>query len=187
MSNKKKGKTLTNLFVIVVIIVILGLIGYLVYDLFFKDNMVTDNEIQFKRYTELVLTDETCSTGSIVAKVEDGDIVFIKNNDKLTYDIDNVSYIYKANGNSTECNKFTLFYITTDNKLYLIKNPLSKILNKNKFKADSFIANDFGKNLELLSENINDFVGDTSMVISDTTFYFINVMNSEGSMEKISY
>lgn len=189
MSNNKKSKLLSKIFIVIVLIVILGLIGYLVYDLFFNDDMIEENGVTFKRYTELVLTDEECSTGSIITKVENGNIIFLKDDKKSTLEIGNVKYLYKANGANTSCNKFTLFYLTEDNKLYLIKNPLSKILNskKTKFKAETFITDDFGSNLELLSSNILDFVGDTSRVISDTTFYFVSVMNTDGKLEQISY
>lgn len=189
MSNNKKSKILSNVFISVVLIVILCLIGYLIYDLYIKDNMVEEDDVSFKRYTELVLTDETCSTGSVVTKVENGNIVFLKSDMKAVFEVGNVKYLYKANGGNTACDKFTLFYLTDDNKLYLIKNPLSKILNskKTKFKYESFISDDFGKNYELLSSDILDFVGDTNRDISDTTFYFVSVMNTEGKLEQISY
>lgn len=132
------------------------------------------NESDFIRQTNITLVDEPNCTGnssSLVANIEeDGNISISQSGGSILVTPGNAKYLYKVG--KLACDAVSLYYITSDNELYILDNPRSDI--------DQTAT-------KVIEDEVVEFLGTETKEVEDGYNHYLKVLLSSGEVEYINY
>lgn len=137
-------------------------------------NNIKYNESDFIRQTNITLVDEPNCNGnssSLVANIEeDGNISISQSGGASIVTPGNAKYLYKVD--KLACDAVSLYYITSDNELYVLDNPRSDI--------DQTAT-------KVIEDEVVEFLGTETKEVKDGYNHYLKVLLSSGEVEYINY
>lgn len=132
------------------------------------------NENDFIRQTNITLVDEPNCNGnsiSLVANIEeDGNISISQSGGASIVTPGNAKYLYKVG--KLACDAVSLYYITSDNELYVLDNPRSDM--------DQTAT-------KVIEDEVVEFLGTETKEVEDGYNHYLKVLLSSGEVEYINY